>query len=397
MRVLNLPESADVVVVGAGPTGLTAAGVLAQRGRDVLVLDDTDAPDHTSRAAVVHAGTLRALEELGVSDALVDSGLPVTASSLRDRGTVLGRLDFGSLPGSHPYVVMIPQWRTEEILADRLHDLGTQVHRPWSVRSVTRRPDGYVVDVASGEHEHSIRTRYLIGADGVHSTVRESLGIEFQGAGYDDDFVLADVEIDWELPHDEVMLFFSPGGLLVNAPLPGERHRLVATVADAPEEPDLEFVQRLVSERGPRSGARVRALHWSSQFHLQHRVADRLHLDSALLAGDAAHAHSPAGGQGMNIGIQDAVAAAVAVDAALDGREEALADYGAQRHPVAADVVRLTDRLTRMATLESAPMRLARNAGIVAMMRIPSFRRALMMAISELKYPDPREHRPAVG
>lgn len=222
----------------------------------------------------------------------------------------------------------------------------------------------------------------------MHSTVRERAGIGFIGDSYEQTFVLADVRMTWPLSDREVMLFVSPAGLVVVAPLPGGRHRIVATVDDAPEQPDIADVQQLLDARGPSRGAtRVHEIVWSSRFRVHHRLADRYRAGRILLMGDAAHVHSPAGGQGMNTGIQDAVALGHALIAVCGGRgdERALDDYERLRRPVAARVVAFTDRMTRMATLRNSRARTVRNAAIKVMSRVPAFRRWLTTELSGLR------------
>jgi 2-polyprenyl-6-methoxyphenol hydroxylase-like FAD-dependent oxidoreductase len=226
-----------------------------------------------------------------------------------------------------------------------------------------------------------------VGADGMHSVVRERAGVGFTGGTYEQSFALADVRRSWRIPGDEVMLFLSPDGLVVVAPLPGGRHRIVATMDDAPEHPDIADVQRLLDTRGPVAGAaRVEEIAWSSRFRVHHRIVDRYRAGRILLAGDAAHVHSPAGGQGMNTGIQDAVALGRALTAVVRGAKESrLDEYDRVRRPVAQKVVAFTDRMTRMATLRTPRARAMRNILVGLIGRIPAFRRFLAMELSELR------------
>jgi 2-polyprenyl-6-methoxyphenol hydroxylase-like FAD-dependent oxidoreductase len=184
------------------------------------------------------------------------------------------------------------------------------------------------------------------------------------------------------------MLFLSPAGLMVVAPLPGGRHRVVATLDNAPERPDISDVQRVLDERGPAPGAaRVEEIGWSSRFRVHHRLADRYRAGRVFLAGDAAHVHSPAGGQGMNTGIQDAVALGHALAEMLAGRagDRELDQYERTRRHVAERVVGFTDRITRMATLRSGRARWARNVAIGVIGRIPAVRRRLAIELAGLR------------
>ncbi|WP_285709289.1 NAD(P)/FAD-dependent oxidoreductase [Microtetraspora sp. NBRC 16547] len=218
----------------------------------------------------------------------------------------------------------------------------------------------------------------------MHSTVREQVGIGFTGGRYAESFTLADVRLSGGLPGDEVLLYFAQEGLMVVAPLPDGTFRIVATLDEAPAEPDAAFVQALLDSRGPsRVRPVVREVVWGSRFRIHHRVADTYRVGRVLLAGDAAHVHSPAGGQGMNAGILDAVALGEALAAVLGGAEGALDAYSDSRRPAAVKVVSLADRLTRLATMRKG-MRPLRNLALRAVS--PILRRELARRLSGLVY-----------
>jgi 2-polyprenyl-6-methoxyphenol hydroxylase-like FAD-dependent oxidoreductase len=218
-----------------------------------------------------------------------------------------------------------------------------------------------------------VAARYVIGADGMHSVVRRSAGIDFQGSNYTQSFVLADVRLTWPLPPDEVQLFFSAAGLMVIAPLPGRHHRIVATIDNAPETLTTQAIQALLDTRGP-GGAQVEQVAWSSRFRVQHRIAASYRDGPVFLIGDAAHVHSPAGGQGMNTGIQDAADLGNLLGGVLASQlpESELDAYQHRRRPIALKVVSLTDRMTRMATLRTPGARAARNLAVRLLLRNPA-------------------------
>jgi 2-polyprenyl-6-methoxyphenol hydroxylase-like FAD-dependent oxidoreductase len=380
MALMALQPEIDVLVVGAGPTGLTLAGSLVQRGVRVTVIDRLAEGANTSRAAVVHARTLETLEPLGVTPRLVARGVKASRFTIRDRDRVLVPVRFDKLPTAYPYTLMISQATTESVLLQRLTELGGSVVRPRTLAALRQVANGVDAELDDGQ---VLRARYVVGADGMHSVVRDEAGIGFSGAAYGESFVLADVQLAGGVPHDEVVLYFSPAGLVVVAPLPGGVHRVVATVSEAPEQPDARFVQALLDERAAEHcPVRVTRLVWSSRFRVHHRVADRYRAGRIVLAGDAAHVHSPAGGQGMNTGIQDGVALADALVAALaGGGDEALDSYGAQRRPIAQEVVVLADRLTRLATAPRS-LRPLRNLVLRAMACLPAFRHKLALRLS---------------
>jgi 2-polyprenyl-6-methoxyphenol hydroxylase-like FAD-dependent oxidoreductase len=373
----------DVLIVGAGPTGLTLASALAARGVRATVIDRLAEGSNTSRAAVVHARTLEVLEPLGVSAALIERGLQAQRFTIRDRDRVLVPIAFDNLPTRYPYTLMVSQAVTESVLLERFAELGGQVLRPGMLVDLTQDESGATATLDDGSR---LRARYVVGADGMHSTVRERAGIAFSGGSYGESFVLADVRLTGGVPSAEVILYFSPAGIVVVAPLPGGVHRIVATVDDAPEQPSSAYVQALLDARGPqRERAVVHEVLWGSRFRVHHRVADTYRAGRVLLAGDAAHVHSPAGGQGMNAGILDAMRLADALVKALVGDMASLDTYGTERRPVAQQVVALADRLTRLATVRPG-LRALRNLLLSTLSRLPTFRRRLAWRLSGLVY-----------
>jgi 2-polyprenyl-6-methoxyphenol hydroxylase-like FAD-dependent oxidoreductase len=374
----------DVLIIGAGPSGLTLAASLVKDGIATTVVDRQAAGANTSRAAVVNARTLEVLEDLDVAGRLVKKGIKAPRFSIRDRARTLIPIDFSELPTDYPYSLMVPQSTTEKLLLDRLVQLGGSVIRPKTLTSITQGADAVTATFDDGD---IILARYAVGADGIHSTVREQSGIGFEGGVYGESFLLADVRLSGEAPADEVILFWAKAGLTVVAPLPGDIFRIVAPVADAPEEPSAQYIQQILDSRGPGAGRMVVTdVVWGSRFRIHHRVANTYRAGRLLLSGDAAHVHSPAGGQGMNLGIQDAVALADALAGVLGGAPDStLDDYSAARRPIAQQVVEMTDRLTRLATLPQAA-RPVRNAVGGLTGRVASVRRALAMRLSGLVY-----------
>ena len=376
-------SSTDVLIVGAGPTGLTLAASLALRGVRTIIVDRQAEGANTSRAAVIHARTLEMLEPLSVASRLVALGLKASRFTIRDRDRLLVPIEFTNLPTRYPYTLMLSQAVTERVLLERANELGVQVRRPCSVTSLAQDANGVTAMLDDGS---TVRASYLVGADGMHSVVRQAAQIGFTGGTYGESFVLADVRLDDNaaVPQREVILFFSPAGMVVLAPLPDGLHRVVATVEDAPESPDVAYVQKLLDERGPESTrAIVQEVKWGSRFRVHHRIADNYRQGRVVLAGDAAHVHSPAGGQGMNVGIHDAVALAAALQAAVAGEPGRLDDYAAARRPVAQEVVALADRLTRLATVPRL-LRPLRNLVLGMLARLPAVRRNLAWRLAGL-------------
>jgi 2-polyprenyl-6-methoxyphenol hydroxylase-like FAD-dependent oxidoreductase len=375
-----------IVIVGAGPTGLALGAELKRLGISSLILDRLEAGANTSRAAVVHARTLEVLEPLGVTPELLREGLIVPTFRVRDRSRILASISFAHLDTKYPFGLMCPQNRTEAILLRRLESLSGSVQRPCDVVAIRPGANNVQVQFKSGEELKTVHAKWLVGCDGMHSLVREQAPISFIGSDYEESFVFADVQMDWPLDREEVSLFFSEKGLVVVAPLPGNHFRIVATMKNAPPAPSITDFQQVLEERGPQNAAsKIRHIVWASRFHVQHRVAKVLRQGRILLAGDAAHVHSPAGGQGMNTGIQDAIALAGALKETLEkGNDTAKNLWQEKRLDIARSVVKLTDRMTKVATASSSGAKLLRNTVISIIGQIPFAQHAIAEKLSEL-------------
>jgi 2-polyprenyl-6-methoxyphenol hydroxylase-like FAD-dependent oxidoreductase len=335
-----------------------AAG-LRLHGHDVVVVDKQAEGANTSRACVIHPRTLEVLEQLGVTKRLIDLGLELDDFAIRAGDRKLIPVGFEDLPTEYPFVTMIPQPVTEQILLERLEELGGTVLRPYAATGLLQTPGGAEVTLDNGD---VIEAQYVVAADGMNSAIRELAGLRMPGNTLQLSCSLVDVRVDGGLPVDEVALYFASAGLLVVAPLPDGSFRLVAEVNEAPEHPDLAYAQHLLADRGPRrTHPKVTEVVWGSRFRIHERVADGYRSGRVLLAGDAAHTHSPAGGQGMNLGLRDAVALADALSTALKGDESGLDTYATNSRAEAVRVIGLAHRLTRLANVPR-PIRPLRNA-----------------------------------
>lgn len=382
----TLPASTEILIVGAGPAGLALAAELRRKGANPLIIDRQTVGANTSRACVVHARTLEVLEPLGVTRDLLNEGVKVPIFRVRDRDRALLTIDFAHIASRYNFTVMCPQDRIEAFLLRHLEELGGNVLRPCALTRYRKSESEIEAEVDAEGVVKTIRARWLIGCDGMHSVVRDQSGIAFSGGAYEQNFVLADVHMHWPLSRDEVTLFYSPKGLVVTAPLPHDRFRIVATVDSAPERPSIEFMQSVLDARGPSTNpGRIHDIVWSSRFHIHHRVAQTPRRGHVLLCGDSAHVHSPAGGQGMNTGVQDSISLAQALtDTLRDGDEARLDAWAAERHRIAANVVAFTDRMTRIATMESVTGQTLRNMAVGFASRLPPVRAALARTLAEL-------------
>jgi 2-polyprenyl-6-methoxyphenol hydroxylase-like FAD-dependent oxidoreductase len=273
---------------------------------------------------------------------------------------------------------MVPQDVTEKLLAEELVRRGGAVEYETSFVTAVER-DGRVSATLDrkGEREE-ITAAFVVGCDGAHSTIRHLLDLPFEGAAYDALFILADIQTNDALPADELQLCPSEFGPAAIFPMSATRRRVVATVERAwGEVPSLDLVRQILSQRAP-AGIEAQALHWSSYFRIHHRHAARLRVGRMFIAGDAAHIHSPFGGQGMNTGLHDAWNLAWKLDLALRGRgnETLLGSYEAERLPVIRHVIETTHRLTKAQTL--------RDAVIPVVSRLPPFQHAFVQTLSGL-------------
>lgn len=377
-----LPDTTDVLIVGAGPTGLTLALSLLAKGRTATIVDRLEAGQNTSRAAVVYPGTLEALKPYGVTEELVDRGIRARRFTIRDRDTVLTPVPFDGLPTAFPFTLLVSQAVTESVLLERFEDLGGSVVRPCKA-TIVRQDDGGV-DVTMDDGRH-IRAGIVVGADGVHSTVRDQRKIASNPRGEAASYAIADVHLSGGVPDDELVVYFSAAGHLVVVPLPGGIFRLVAHVRDAPANPDVAFFQEVIDTRGPaRERVTIHEVVWGSRFLTHFAVASRYRVGRVVLSGDAAHEHSPLGGQGMNLGIHDAVALA---DALCTGTLNA---YESTQRAMARDVIQITGLLTRVATAPRM-LRPIRNLAVLGMS--PVIRTRLARRLSQLQYRAPEHAR----
>ncbi|WP_405775118.1 FAD-dependent monooxygenase [Streptomyces sp. NBC_00859] len=341
----------DVLIVGAGPTGLMAACELARRGIAVRVLDSAPGPFTGSRGKGLQPRSLEVLDNLGVAGELVSRGrfrLPVRFYA-PDGSSTDADLSAGSEPDpASPYArtLLIPQWRVEETLRRHLEGLGAAPEWDRTVTGIVQHPGHAVAGLADGS---TVTARYVIGADGGSSTVRRLLGMSFLGTTDEDErMLLGDVRLDG-LDRDHWHIFQGSDGTSVAlCPLPAQdSFQIQAPVVPGDtSDPTVETFQGIVDALVGPGRVRLHEATWLSRWRLNVRMVDRYREDRVLLAGDAAHVHSPAGGQGMNTGIQDAANLGWKLAAVLHGAPDALLDtYQAERLPVAAAVLGLSSRL----------------------------------------------------
>jgi len=386
---MNTTPNPDVVVVGAGPAGLVAAAELARRGVRVRVIDKLAQPTDQSRAIAVHARSLDMFDRMGIVDEMVSTGIKATAMQLYAGHSRLFRIPLGGVDSAFPFTLTTAQTETERVLGDHLQSLGVIVER--GVELVALAQDGGAAELTVRHDDGSteqVSTSWVIGADGAHSTVRKMVGTKLAGSFVGERFLLGDVDAEHGLDLDSMHTFFAPDGPVVVLPMLDGRMRFLAEVHDAPGtpmnmHPTQDELQAILDRRI--GGIRVVRSHWLSSFEIHHARVPAYRWGRVFLAGDAAHIHSPAGGQGMNTGMQDAFNLAWKLAAVVNGQagDTLLDSYEAERIPVADSVIAFTDRLTRAGTLSGVPRRI-RDVVIRMLSHVPAARRFIANMAEEV-------------
>jgi 2-polyprenyl-6-methoxyphenol hydroxylase-like FAD-dependent oxidoreductase len=396
---METSRNVDVLVVGAGPAGLTAAGDLARCGRSVVVLERWPEMNPSSRAFATMARTLEVLDARGLADGVLAKAHRATGVSI----FAGARIDLTHLRSPYQFVAVTPQTNVDGALAEYAAAQGADIRRGIEVVAIDQDSDGVTVtacpkDYDDPRHRQLWRAKYVIGADGAHSTVRDLVGADFPGKTILSSVVLADVKLANGPTSGELTLgstrdvigFLAPydrsdeDGSWYRAMVWDRRHQ----VPDSDPASPAEVIDVLTRAVGRDLG--IREVGWLSRFHCDERQVAQYRHGRVFLAGDAAHVHSPMGGQGMNTGIQDAANLAWKLDAVLGGAPDNVLDtYQSERHPIGRRVLRQSGLMARGVTLHPRVARGMRNLIAPRLLRVPRVRDAVAgsFAGTELRYP----------
>jgi 2-polyprenyl-6-methoxyphenol hydroxylase-like FAD-dependent oxidoreductase len=376
----------DVLIAGAGPVGLFLANECARRGLSYRIVEMNATQSTHSKALAIFPRTFEIFDMAGVSAPFAAAANRVTGVVFASHERKLGRIEFVPKATPYPYVAMVPQDVTEKLLLEHLRSLGGDVEYETALASARQTRSGVEATLERRGVSAFVAAKYLVGCDGAHSTLRHVLGLPFEGGDYAEQFMLADAMTNDVLPSDEMHLCPSPDGPLAVFPMSATRRRIVATVDRLDgDAPSLDLVNDLLAQRAP-SGLRAESLIWSTYFRIHHRCVSEMGAGRMFVAGDAAHIHSPFGGQGMNTGLGDAWNLAWKLDLAARGRanDALLSSYTPERYPIVRSVIEATQFLTTALGSSNALAREIRDTVIPVVTHIPQIQHAFVERLSGL-------------
>jgi 2-polyprenyl-6-methoxyphenol hydroxylase-like FAD-dependent oxidoreductase len=344
----------DILIVGAGPTGLSLACQLLRYGIDFVVIEQNAGLTPYSKAIGVHARTLEIFDQIGLAQEAIASGTVAGRARLLIDGEIRGELEFSDIGkglSPFPFVLMLEQSKTEHLLYEYLRSHQRDVSWKTELLSFSREADGIVAQVkTSNEETQAISARYIVGCDGPKSPVRHQLGLTFGGSTFERIFYVADAKVDWQMSHDSLHVCFSPDSFVVFFPLKGERrYRIVGVFPEEFDKDEGDILYEVIEARirtESKLDLNISDVEWFSTYKVHTRHANRFSAGRGFLAGDSAHVHTPAGAQGMNTGIQDGYNLAWKIALTLRGKADAklLDSYNEERLENAKHLLSTTDR-----------------------------------------------------
>ncbi len=388
MRDPNQQESSvvDVVIAGAGPVGLFLANECGRLGMSYRIVETNATQSTHSKALAIFPRTFEIFDMAGLAEPFAAAANRVTHVTFASPQKRLGSIEFAPTETPYPYVAMVPQDVTEKLLLEHLRSTGGDVEYETTLVSARETDSGVEATVECGGSPAIVEAKYLVGCDGAHSAVRHLLGLPFEGGDYAEQFMLADAITNDVLPGDEMQLCPSQDGPLAIFPMSVTRRRFVATVNELDgDAPSLDLVNDLLKQRAP-EGLRAKSLVWSTYFRIHHRCVSEMRAGRMFVAGDAAHIHSPFGGQGMNTGLQDAWNLAWKLNLAARGNatDALLASYTPERYPIVKGVIETTHFLTTALGSSNPVAQGIRDTMIPIVTHIPQLRHAFVERLSGL-------------
>ncbi|RYY36698.1 MAG: monooxygenase [Sphingobacteriaceae bacterium] len=366
---MPIPQHTQVLIVGAGPSGLMMAAQLLRNGVQPVIIDQRDGPTHHTKALAVQARTMEIYRQMGLVDRVLKEGKPSEGVTFNQDGKAHASFRFNNIGESQtpfPYVFFYPQSRNERLLLDELTRLCCPVYWNTSLIKVQQHTQNVSVVVTDGTTEQTITCDWLIGADGAHSAVRKQLGIKFSGDTYPHTFYLIDAQLAPGQLQNNIELHLAKKGLAAFFPMPdADNYRILGDLPVSLENKEevnvddvLPYLQKVTNWH-----IDIRHTNWFSLYRIHHRAAENFRAGNCFLIGDAAHIHSPVGGQGMNTGLQDAYNLAWKLAGVINGQlsKQILDSYAAERMPVARQLVNTTDRAFNIITTSNFAVNFAKR------------------------------------
>ncbi len=378
-------EYAETLIVGAGPVGLFLASELQRRGRECLVIERSNSPAAHSKALAIMPGTMRLFSRADLVSEVLSAANRIEGVRFVTpyRSAFVSFQHFG---GDYKYVTILPQWKTQALLEARLLQLGGRVRYGAELAGLKQRAGAVetVIREAAGD-TRTMHSRFVVGCDGVHSTVRELARIAFLGNSYPGSALLCDVELRTEIKSAEARVHVHERGVVTMFAM-NEGLRRVVVIAPGehlPEYAEVDWLQERLTQARYEDTVVERVV-CSNRFRVQRRLASAMRRENVFLAGDSAHTHSPVGGQGMNIGLHDAwsLAEKLARVACGEAQSSLFDSYERERLAVARGVLRRTDLLTRVLATPSPLLRAARERIVPVLTEVPMIYRPIMRALS---------------
>lgn len=377
----------DVIIIGAGPAGLMLGCELLKRGIQVRLFEHLPERTDQSRALGLQSRTLEIFEKMGIIGEFLQKGKKIHHANIYKKGRRTATVDISQIEAPYPFVLSLPQAETEAILTRHFEKLGGNIER---CKTLTAINGPQAVFQVPNKTEETVSARWIIGCDGAHSTVRHILNMPFHGAAFHETFALADVEIDSPFSDEETHMFFSSKKIAGMIPLPQPNHFRIITLmgTQKPEslpELTLDLMQQVVQEASNCRLIRIKKANWLATFSVHRRLVPEMRIDNVFLVGDAAHIHSPAGGQGLNTSVQDAFNLAWKLALVQQGsaKEKILDTYHQERHPIAKEVLKGTTLFTKMITASTARMFIVTLLGLL--INHTPMEKKMAYAISEIR------------